>query len=91
MTRSDGSYPFFFCCKADQTAAEKGDILLLMGTDNRQLSGRLLFDKFDDLSSRVLIQTGKRFIHDTASNGTASARQTATRRFIPPLKVETGR
>lgn len=64
MTRSDGSYPFFFCCKADQTAAEKGDILLLMGTDNRQLSGRLLFDKFDDLSSRVLIQTGKRFIHE---------------------------
>lgn len=59
-----GSYPFFFCRKADQTAAQKGDILLLMGTDNRQLSGCLLFDKFDDLSSCVLIQTGKRFIHE---------------------------
>ena len=23
-----GSYPFFFCRKADQTAAQKGDILL---------------------------------------------------------------
>ena len=54
-----GSYPFFFCRKADQTAAQKGDILLLMGTDNRQLSGCLLFYKFDDLSSCVLIQTGK--------------------------------
>ena len=69
MTRTEGSYPFSFCRKAYQTAAQKRNVLLLMGTDNRQLSVGFLLYKRDDLSARVLIQTGKRFIHKDGIKG----------------------